>query len=437
MLTDAKVRAEKPDPTKGRKVVDGGGLHLFITPKGHKSWRYRYNHSGKEKLLVLGQYPEMSLAAARVERDEARRTLRGGLDPLLERKRSRATAAGRPGGTFEELARAWHAMQMDRWKPVHANDVITSMERDLFPAIGAFPVATIDEPVLLAALRQVEKRGAIETAHRLRQRADSVFKYAKGEGYPNTNPAVDVANSLKKTPKAKRSPSIIDLERLRGLMAAVDRHESSPVGRLASRFLGITAQRPGMVRRARWADFEGIDWANEGDAVDALWRVPALDMKLEFDMREDEAFEHEVPLPRQAVEALRAVRPLSGSGPLVFPNNRAASSPLSENTIGYLYNRIGYKGVHVPHGWRSSFSTIMNEALEREHGLDVRTTIDRLIIDLMLAHRPRGMSDTEFIYNRAKYMPRRRELATQWADLLMAGLPHARTLLEGRRRAVR
>lgn len=436
MLTDAKVRAAVPIDGKARKIADAGNLFLLVTAKGHKSWRYKFRFGGKEKLLVLGSYPDMSLAKAREGRDRSRLALREGRDPTLAAKRARALATISHAATFESFARAWHEMQKGRWKEVHANDVITSMERDLFPEIGAFPVDQIDEPLLLAALRKVEARGAYETCHRLRQRAARVFRYAKGAGAPNSNPAIDVAESLKPVPKGKRWPAITDVDKLRVLIRHIDEHEASPIARLASRLLALTAQRPGMVRRSRWTHFEGVDWDDDGEAPDAIWRVPSDELKQELDLRESDEFEHLVPLPRQAVETLRTVRTLTGRGPLAFPNNREADAPLSENTIGYMYNRAGYKGTHVPHGWRSSFSTIMNGRVERSHPGTDRLLIDRLIIDQMLAHRPAGMSESEFAYNRSRYMDRRRELATQWADLLMMDALPASRLIEGARRKV-
>ncbi|WP_375381536.1 hypothetical protein [uncultured Sphingomonas sp.] len=157
-------------------------------------------------------------------------------------------------------------------------------------------------------------------------------------------------------------------------------------------------------------------------------------MKLEFDLRDDDEWDHFVPLAPSAVVVLFAVRALTGAGPLVFPSTWSVHDPMSANAIGYLYNRIGFKGVHVPRSWRSAFSTVMNGLVERTHPGADRLLIDRLIIDLMLAHVPTGMSETEFRYNRSRYMERRRELAEQWSDLLVGGLPPAASLLSGRRR---
>lgn len=187
-----------------------------------------------------------------------------------------------------------------------------------------------------------------------------------------------------------------------------------------------------------WGEVSGVDWGSpSADVSEALWTVPADKIKQELHLRSDEAFDHKIPLSPPAVETLRVVRLLTGRAPYVFPNARAGTSAMSENAIGYLYNREGYKGKHVPHGWRSSFSTIMSEQAERELGTDLRLLADRLIIDLMLAHTPAGMSATELRYNRARYMDRRRELAQRWADMIMEGALPATEILDSPRRKPR
>lgn len=435
MLTEKGVLAAAPRE-KAYKLPDAGGLFLFVSPAGSKSWRFKYRKGGKEKLLVFGRHPDISLKSARLARDEAKRSLAAGTDPALEARRLKLVGQGRSEDTFEKWARMWFEAQKPRWKPVHASDVIDSMVRDLFPVIGAYPVTEIDEPMILSALRKVEQRGAIETARRLRQRAERVFKYAKAAGAGNLNPALDVKEAMQPVPKKRRWPAIVSIDPLRELVAAVDRAGAMPTTRLASRFLALTAQRPGMVIGLPWAEIEGVDWERPDDRSPyATWKVPSERMKLDIDLRDDDDWDHEVPLAPAAVEILRAVRPLTGGGPLVFCSTRSSHDPMSANAIGYLYNRIGYKGRHVPHGWRSAFSTIMNGRAERAQPGADRLIIDRLIIDLMLAHVPSGMSETEFRYNRNRYMERRREIAHDWSELLLNGLAPATAILSGRRRS--
>jgi integrase len=214
-----------------------------------------------------------------------------------------------------------------------------------------------------------------------------------------------------------RQPAITDLEKLREMIGKVEEDYARPVTRLAMRFLALTAVRPGELRGARWDEFEDLD----GD--EPLWRIPAARMKGDFDRKNEEGGDHLVPLSYQAVAILRALWPLTGACPLLFPSNRHPHKPMSENAIGYLLNRAGYHGHHVPHGFRAAFSTIMNEWANREGNAG-----DRQIIDLMLAHVPPGK--VEGAYNRAAYMPRRRELAQIWADMLVTTLPSPVALVE-------
>lgn len=438
-MLDDRIAGKALSRSKDYKLPDSGGLYLFVTKAGTKSWRLKYRFDRKEKLLVIGRFPDVKIVQAREARDTAKMLLREGRDPALHAKRIKLANLERAGETFEHFARQWFATQRSQWKPVHANDVITSMEKDLFPDLGEQPIAEINEAMLLATLRKVEKRGAIETARRLRQRAERVFKFAKISGAGNSNPADGLSQVMMPVPPKKRWPAIVDIVHLRELVRDVDRAGANPVTRLASRFMGLTAQRPGMIRSMPWNEVHGVEWDDPDAAVlEAKWIIPPHRMKIEYKLRDDDAYAHEVPLAPQTVEVLRAVRRLTGRGKLVFPSNRDAATPLSENSVGYLYNREGYQRLHCPHGWRSSFSTIMNELAERRfhaRGMDERfPNPDRLIIDYMLAHRPAGMSATEFRYNRARFMARRREIAAEWAGMLLANAPSAGTLLDGPRR---
>lgn len=442
MLTDTAIRSAAPRD-KGYKLADSGGLHLFVTEKGAKSWRLKYRIGGREKLLVLGRYPQLTLKKARALRDAAKEVLASGRDPSLEAKRLKLIGEGATSDTFEKYARTWFDATKGRWKPVHAADVIDSLERDLFPTIGAYPISEIDEPLMLAALKKVENRGAIETARRLRQRAERIFKYAKAHGAASGNPAVAVKEAMQALPKKRKWPALTDADDIRKLIADVDHAGAMPVTKLASRFLALTAQRPGMVHRLPWAEIHNVDWSKPNDHYpDAIWKVPSARMKLEFDLRDDEAWDHFVPLAPQAVAVLHVARTLTGRGPMVFPSSWSPSDPISENALSYMYKRLGYQGRHVPHGWRSAFSTVMNERI----GDDLRTrnalpgaerfSLDRLIVDLMLAHKPTGMSGDEFTYNRARYLERRREIAVEWADLIMVGAMPVEEIVFGRRRSV-
>jgi integrase len=437
MLTDAQARKAKPQD-RDYKLADSLGLYLFVTRSGSKSWRMKYRFGKQEKRLTFGLYPEVSLGEARGRRDEARKLLRDNTDPAIEKQKARLDGEAKAAQTFEKVAREWHAAEAPRWGEVHASDVIRSLERDIFPDLGKLPITQIDAPLVLRTLRKVEARGSIETARRGRQRIASVFSRAKAEGLTKDNPAADLSKALKPLPKKGRQPSIVDgiddpadaLDAARKLLTAAEDAGATPVTKLASRFLALTAQRPGMIRGVQWPEFEAIDWdvpAAPGSHPDALWRVPASRMKLILDRKDEVAFEHLVALSWQAVAVLQAVRRLTGRADYVFPSQRHSHKPISENAIGYLYNRVGYHGRHVPHGWRAAFSTIMNEMGERagRHS-------DRKVIDLMLAHVPENK--VEGAYNRAAHMVRRREIAAEWADGLCEGLNKPGDLLEMPRR---
>lgn len=410
-LTDTAARAAKPRE-KAYKLADSGGLHLFVTPTGGKLWRVKYRFGGKEKLLSLGPYPAVTLASAREKREEAKRLLREGMDPAAA-KRASATAPGAP--TFELIAREWYELNRGTWTKTHAGDVIGSLDRDVFPEIGNTPIGELTPPVVLGVLRAIEKRPAIETAHRVRQRMSAVFVFAIASGRGETDPAAIVKGALAPIRKG-RQPAVTSLEKARQIIRDADAQTAHPTTKLALRLLALTALRPGSLITTPWSELEGV---GEGET---LWRVPAERMKMRLHHKDDEARDHIVPLSRQAVETIAALRSLNDRGPLVFPNTRHAHRPMSENAIGYLLNRAGYQSRHVPHGWRATFSTVMNE----------RFPADRAVIDLMLAHVPKDR--VERAYNRAAYLDRRIELAQEWADLLMVDQVPAADLIPMPRR---
>lgn len=404
MLTDKAIKAARPRE-KAYKLADAGGLHLFVSPSGGRLWRVRYEIGGKEKLLSLGPYPDLSLAGAREKRDEARALLRQGRDPGIE-KRIRRVAATDEANGFEAIARAWHAQQAPTWTQRHAGDVMDSLTTHVFPTLGRVPIADITPPMVLALVREIEARPAVETARRVRQRMSAVFVWAIATGRGTSDPAAVVRGALAPLSKG-RQPAITDLGEARAMLAKAEAEHAHPVTKLALRFLALTSVRPGEVRGLRWEELRL-------DGPEPTWHVPAERMKMKR--------EHSVPLARQAVEVLAAARGFTGRGPLVFPNSRHAHKPMSENAIGYLLNRAGFHHKHVPHGWRATFSTVMNE----------RFRPDRSVIDLMLAHAPDDA--TEAAYNRAAHMGRRRELAQAWADLLLEGARPAAEIVLGPRR---
>lgn len=418
VLTDAKIKAAKPRET-AYKLSDSGQLFLHVSTAGGRQRRMNYtfgrNERGRpaQKTLTFGTYPQMTLVEARARRDEAKRMLREGRDPAVER-RVAVTAPETHANTFEKVARRWHAINLPRWSRVHAADIMNSFENDVFPYIGALPIASIKPPKVLEMLARVEDRGAIDTAKRIRQRVSAVFVFGISAGLCETDPAAIVRAALKPIVLRGEQPSIIDghddldprVRAVRQMLIDAEAERCRAVTKLALRLLALTAVRPGELRGARWDEMQDLD------GPEPLWRIPAARMKSELARKAEKGGDHLVPLSWQAVDVLKAMRKLTGQGPLVFPNERHIHKPLSENAIGYLLNRAGYHHKHVPHGCRAAFSTIMNEKakIEKHHE-------DRAIIDLMLAHVPKDK--VEGAYNRAAFMPRRREIAREWADIAL------------------
>ncbi|AUX75669.1 tyrosine-type recombinase/integrase [Sinorhizobium fredii] len=413
-LTDKTVKnAKKEEATY--KLVDGGGLNLFVLPTGTKSWRLRYRFDGKEKTLVIGNYPDVSLGEARAAREDAKETLKAGRDPSVVKKVEKLIGKQQTADTFEVIAREWHELQKPHWVARHADDVLDSLVKDVFPIIGKMPIRDIDAPTVLAVLRLVEKRDAKETARRIRQRLSSIVVYAIASGRATQDPAAVVREAMAPMKKG-RQPAITDVDKAREMLLAAWKTPSHPVTKLGLRLLVLTAVRPGTLITTPWAEWNRID---EDDPV---WQIPAARMKLKLQHKDDEARDHLVPLSSQAAETITVLRSLTGRGPFALPNGRHAHKAMSENALGYLLNRAGYHHKHVPHGFRSTFSTIMNE----------RHPADRQIIDLMLGHTPNDK--VEGAYNRAEHLPRRKELAQLWADLILKDMPTADELLHGPRK---
>jgi integrase len=412
MLNDAKIRAAQPR-AKPYKLFDAQRLYLFVTTKGAKLWRMNYEYDGKHKSLSLGAYPLLSLVAARAKADDARRLLAEGRDPAVAKKLAVQANIEASRNTFEKVAREWWENSRPQWAKVHAYDVLRSLERDVFPAIGTLPITALTPPKILEVLRAIEKRSAIETAKRTRQRISAVYSYAIASGLAQVDPSEKVGAALKPLPRKGRQPAITEIAKLRKMLEDVDKDDARPITRLALRLLALTAVRPGELRGAEWTEFEGLD----GKAP--IWRIPKARMKGDLDRKEEVGGDHIVPLALESVAVLRAAWKLNGRAKLVFPSSRHLHRPMSENALGYLLNRAGYHGRHVPHGFRAAFSTIMNEWAKTHGRAD-----DRAVIDLMLAHVP--ANKIEGAYNRAAYMPRRREIAQTWAKLLVTGLlsPH-------------
>jgi integrase len=320
-LSDTTIRQVKSGP-KPRKLFDGGGLYLLVTPSGGKWWRLKYRFGRKERLLALGTYPEVSLRQARERRDQARKQIAANINPAVERKAAKAALVqGRPG-TFEAVGREWFEKFSAIWAPGHAKTVIRRLERDVFPWLGGRPISEMTAVELLTVLRRVEERGALETAHRIHQVCGQIFRYAIATGRAQRNPSADLRGALPPV-QEKHHAALTEPKQVGALMHSINGYQGSFVVRCAMRLTPLVFVRPCELRKAEWSEF---------DLDGATWRIPAARMKMRT--------EHLVPLSRQGVEVLRELHPLTGAGRYVFPGARTTSRPMSENTITAALRRM-------------------------------------------------------------------------------------------------
>lgn len=383
-LTDTAIRQAKGSE-KPIKLADSDGMYLLINKVG-KYWRLDYRYQGKRKTLALGVYPDTSLKEARAKRDDARKLLARGIDPGQARKDEKRAQRQAAANSFEVIAQEWHKNQLPGWTIEHAKRVIESLEADAFPDLGRQPIASLTPPAILETIRKIEKRGAVETAARVLQRINAVFRYAIQTGRATYNPAADLAGALSAV-KAEHRPAMPRGE----LQEFYRRLEAEPLHlptKIAMHLLILTFVRPGELRAARWDEF---------DFERAEWRIPAERMKMRSP--------HIVPLSRQALDLLKELHLLTGSGALLFPAMTDHQKPISENTLSYALGRMGYKGIATPHGFRALASTVLNE-----EGFDPD------IIERQLAHAERNK--VRAAYHRAEYLEDRRKLMQWWADFL-------------------
>lgn len=418
MLKDVTVKTAKAGE-KDRKLADSKGLFLLVRPNGSKLWRFKYRHLGKEKQLAFGAYPEIGLAQARAKRDEARALIEHGIDPMVDRKQRKAKAAADALNTFEAAARTWHEQKDEARVARYSEQILSRLERDVFQQIGALPLSEITPPMILGLLQKIEQRGARTMAARVRMHIKHVFDWAIAAGIVEHNPADRVGRALLPSKKSNR-PALVTIASARAVLTKTEAlGDTYWATALASRLLALTAARPGNVRLAERSEFTSLD------GPEPIWHIPASKLKLKAEHRKDPKYDFVIPLSRQAAETVKAAISASPSEQWLFPGIATWRKPISDSTLSSHYRDAGLTGIHVPHGWRSTFSTIMNERAAIEGRKD-----DRQIIDMMLAHMQAGV---EPIYNRAAYLPRRRELAQEWADLLMDGLPAPSTLTPKRR----
>jgi integrase len=386
-LSDVAIKNAKPQ-NKSLKLFDGGGLFLLVTPNGGKWWRLKYRVEGKEKLLSLGVYPAVGLKEARRRRDEAKEQLALGIDPSQNRKAVKAAQLAEILNSYEIVAREWFSKYSVGWSNSNKVKVLARQENYIFPFIGGKPVNQITAPELLEALRHIENRGSIETAHRALQDCSRVFRYAIATARAERDTAADLKGAL---PPAQSSSlaTITEPKAVGALLRAIDGYEGSITVAYALRLAPLVFVRPGELRQAEWAEF---------DLEAAEWRIAAERMK----MRQV----HIVPLSHQAVEILRELYTFTGRGRFLFPSPRTNDRPLSDVALLAALRRMGYgKGDMTVHGFRAMASTLLNEQ-----------GYNRDWIERQLAHGERN--SIRAAYNYAEYLAERRKMMQEWADYL-------------------
>ena len=388
-LTDTFVKNVKAtDSDVGIKHADGQGLYLHVKPAG-KYWRMSYRFDGKQKTLALGTYPEVSLLKARDRRTAARALLADGIDPGAAKREEKQAKLSAAANTFELVAREWLAKTAaERMTSTHGK-VTKWLEKDVFPWIGEMPMSAIGPRDVLAALRKMEARGALDSVQRVKQICGQVFRYAVASGSAERDVTQDLKGALAKH-VAGHFAAITEPKQAGDLMRAIFSYQGHPYTVAALKLSPLVFVRPGELRTAEWAEI---------DLDAAEWRIPGSKMKMKVD--------HLVPLSRQAVELLRTVKPLTGHGKYVFPSLRTSERPMSENTINGALRGMGIaEDVHSAHGFRAMARTIMDEVM-----------IERVeLIEHQLAH---AVKDTNGrAYNRTSHLSARVAMMQRWADYL-------------------
>lgn len=388
-LSDLKVKAAKvPEGKKQGKLADSGGLYLLIKAAG-KYWRLDYRFGDKRKTMALGVYPQVSLKEARDKRESAKKLLEQNIDPCQRKQADRRKAIAKSHeDTFKGIATEWMAKKSTQWVKTTIVHTQAKFDRHIFPWIGSLPISAIEAPDVLALVQRAEKRGTIETAHRLKMLCSRVFRYGIATGKVKYDPTIGLEGAL--TPlSVKHRATITEPKAVGALLRAIHAFEGTFVVQCAMQITPYVFVRPGELRHAEWTEI---------DFDKAEWRIPAEKMKMRVT--------HIVPLSRQVMDILKELQPLTGSGRYVFPSIRNASRPMSENTVNASLRRIGYaKEEMCAHGFRAMASTMLHE-----QGWDSD------IIERQLAHKE-GNAIKE-AYNHARHLPERVKLMQHWADYL-------------------
>jgi integrase len=397
MLTDAQCRNAICPPDKKRaRLTDAGGLYLEVSPAGSKRWFQKIYRGGKETRLALGSYPAVGLTAARRARDAAKLQKAEGVDPIQAKKVEKLKAVNPAGDSFKVVALEWFEKQEVHWSEAYAVRAKRQFERDLFPWLGERRLSEIQPVELLATLRKVEERGAVETADRGLMLARQVWRYGVATGRVSRDITADLKGALSPY-RGKHFAAITEPVRLGELLRAIKGYKGGPIVRAALQLAPMLFQRPGELRGATWAEI---------DLEGALWTIPAARMKRSKEGKEN-GQPHLVPLPIQAVRLLQDLRPYTQSTGLVFPGERQRTKPISENSVRTALISMGYTpDIHTWHGFRATARTLLAEVLD----------FDPLVIEAQLAHAVRDANGRA--YNRTTYINQRRDMMQRWADYL-------------------
>jgi len=387
-LTDTKIRKELKPKEKEYKAYDEKGLYMVVTPKGKLLWKQKIYFEGKELKLSHGSYPEIKIPAAREKRDQARSDAANGIDPSRKKKAKKLSRLFTAEETFENIAVEWHLKFSAKWTEDHSKRILERLKKDIFPWIGKYRIAEITPPELLGVLSRIEKRGAIETAHRALQNCGQIFRYAIQTCRATQDITVVLRGALQPV-KTQHHPSITDPKEIGALLRSFSDYRGHFVTKCALLFAPLVFVRPGELRQAEWSEIS---------LEESIWHIPAEKMK----MRE----KHIVPLSRQAVAILKELSTLTGHGKYVFPSIRTPNRPMSNNTVLGALRRLGYTSDEMTgHGFRSMACTLLNEQ-----------GWNRDAIELQLAHAERNSSRAS--YNYAEQLPLRKEMMQAWSDYL-------------------
>lgn len=385
MLTDSTCKGFKPR-SKTYLKADGNGMGIEVYPNGSKYWRLRYRIAGKAKLISLGVYPEVSLKEAREKALELKKLIKAGIDPSQKRKQDKLESKEHIENTFENIANEYLSKKKLTLSARYHQYIIRRMQKYVFPVIGDMAIANISAKDLLVALKDIENRGTIETAHRILQEVGQVFRYAISIGKTNHDITADLKGGI--TPAKEKHYAYLSERELTEFLKKLDTFKISFNTRLAWKLLIYTFVRSGELRGARWEEF---------DLEKKEWRIPAERMK----MKE----QHIVPLSKQVLDILNEIKSISFETQLLFPCRTDLNKPISDNTLSKALRDNGYKGIATPHGMRATASTILNE---NGFAPDV--------IERQLAHCERNK--IRAAYNHAMYLPERRKMMDWWGNYI-------------------